>query len=95
MTQSHFQAGCLRTLLGAHQLQLASDARVARIARQGLAEQALGFVEIPALERDGAQQGVGLVVAQGSGVAGLALRAIQVALVKGSLGPFEQRGPFR
>ena len=35
------------------------------------------------------------MAAQGSSVAGLALRAIQVALVKGSLGPFEQRGPFR
>jgi hypothetical protein len=81
-------------LLGVHHLQLAGEACIVRIALQGSADQALGFVQMPAFEGNGAQQGVGLTVAQGSGAAGLALGAVQVALVECSLGSFEQGGSF-
>ena len=84
----------LPALLGANHLQLAGDAWVARIVLQCLTEQALSLVQIPALEGNGAQQGVSLTVAQGSGAPGLGLGAVHVAFVERSLGSFEQGGSF-
>ena len=80
----------LSALPGAHHFQLAGNVGVAGVVLQRLAEQTLGFVQVPALEGNSAQDRVGFTAPQGNGAAGLVLGAIQVALVERGLGPFEQ-----